>query len=61
MLGINVRIVGPEDCTLFEKFGVSLQALPALVELLTPNESYMEISVKEQVSNNNGENHGGQK
>lgn len=59
MLGINVRIVGAEDCTLFEKFGVSLQAIPALVELLTPNESYMEISVKEQVSNNNGENYGG--
>lgn len=46
-LELVATIKGAEDVTIIEKRGVSLSAIPALVELLTPDESYLEIKVKQ--------------
>lgn len=52
MIQIVARIKGPEDAVLVEKRGISLQAVPALVELLTPGETYLEITLEESSNSN---------
>lgn len=51
---IKIRLVGAENVTIVEKVGISLQAIPAFIELCEPNESYLEIEVIEkEISNSN--------
>lgn len=56
MISIKARIVGPENVTILEKCPVSLQAIPCLVEMLSPNETYLEVSLEETPAVNPNQN-----
>lgn len=42
-----VRLVGAEDATIIEKNEVPIEAVIGLIQCITPDENYLEVSIKE--------------